>query len=350
MTALKKTVAITGSVGKTTTKDVLTKILSKEFKVHSTKGNQNNLLGTLFTLLSTPNDTELLILEFGMNHEGEISVLSKATHPDLAIITKIGTAHIGNLGSREMIAKAKLEIEDGMLGRPVIIPANEPLLRKARNGIPLSFDQNKTAAINFSCEFETESGYVYDFSYKDTHCKIKITQNDKRLAYAIGFSLATCKLLGANLDSIADIIPTLSNHEFRQKLIEKNGYKIYDDTYSSSYEAVLCVVDHLIDEYGEISCVLADMHELGIFSEQIHTRLGIELAKRNIKNLYLCGAYAESIAKGLQASSIHFYINQSTVTYETTLNQIQKSYNGEVLLIKGSHGTHTERLINLLIN
>ena len=353
LNSVKKTVAITGSVGKTSTKTVLTKLLSTKFKVHSTNENQNNLLGTLFTVLSTPADTELLILEFGMNHTGEISVLSKVTRPDIAIITNVGTAHIGNLGSRQMIAKAKLEIEDGMLcGSPVLVPANEPLLKEAKNGIPISFEEDLETNIRFYPKYLSESYSTYEFSFKKDSHLIKIAQNDKRLACAVGFSLAVGSLLGLKVDDISDKASELTNQDFRQKLIEKNGYRIYDDTYSSSYEAVLCVIDYLISEYGEISCVLADMLELGDFSEELHTKLGVELSKREIRCVYLCGRYAESVANGIKTAKSHcnIYINRDTEELNATLDQIRDSYHGELLLIKGSHDTHTERLIDLLIN
>ena len=120
--SLKKIIAITGSVGKTTTKNVLAKMVGAKYITHATKENFNNYIGLSYTLLSAPIDTEIIIAEIGMNHLGEISLMSKILNPDISVITNIGTSHIGNLGSRDMIAKAKLEITDGMKIINLVVP------------------------------------------------------------------------------------------------------------------------------------------------------------------------------------------------------------------------------------
>ena len=125
---LKHTIAVTGSVGKTTTKNLITLLLKEDFKVHSSEENQNNEIGLAYTLLRAPLDCEILVCELGMNHVGEISKLSQCINPNIAIITNIGSAHIGNLGSREMIASAKLEICEGITNGITIVPYEEPLL------------------------------------------------------------------------------------------------------------------------------------------------------------------------------------------------------------------------------
>ena len=121
-------VGITGSVGKTTSKEFLKKIMSVKYKVHANEENLNNEIGLPLTLLSAPKDTEIIIAEMGMNHTGEISRLSKCLSPNIGIITNIGTSHIGNLGSRKAISKAKLEMLDGMKSKTLLLPSNEPLL------------------------------------------------------------------------------------------------------------------------------------------------------------------------------------------------------------------------------
>ena len=124
----KYTIAVTGSVGKTTVKDFVNSLLSEVMKTHKTEKNFNNIIGLSHTLLSAKKGTDALVCELGMNHRGEIDELSRAIHPDISIITNIGTAHIGNLGSQEEIAKAKLEIENGMHGGKTIIKDDEVLL------------------------------------------------------------------------------------------------------------------------------------------------------------------------------------------------------------------------------
>lgn len=353
ITSLVKTIAITGSVGKTSTKTVLSTLLSKKFKVHATKENQNNLLGTFYTVLSTPKDTEMLVLELGMNHPGEISLLSNATTPDIAIITNIGSAHIGNLGGKEMIAKSKSEIVDGMRGGTVIIPADEELLAGIKGKSTLSFNKNCNADILFTKSSAHEGKCIYNFQFQNTNIDVKFDSYDKRLINALGFSISVCSLLGLSPDDIKKNIEETEEWNFRQRLIKENGYKIYDDTYSSSYEAVICVVDTLITRYGKISCVLGDILELGVFSEKIHAKLGKELSKRNIDKLYLFGRHAKNIEIGIKEniqSNISVYINEDLNQPDITAKQIKQTYDGEVLLIKGSKKTHTERIIELLIH
>ena len=352
ITSLKKTVAITGSVGKTSTKTVLSSILSKKFKVHATKENQNNLLGTFYTVLSAPRGTEILVLELGMNHPGEISILSYATSPDIAVITNIGSAHIGNLGGKEMIALAKSEIVKGMNGGPVIIPADEDLLTGIKEKITLSFTKDYNADIYFTQESELNGDCFYRFKFQNMSLKIKIKSHDKRLVAALAFSLTVCILIGLSPEDAEQYICHTENWNFRQHLIVENGYKIYDDTYSSSYEAVLCVVDTLIGSYGKISCALADILELGVFSDEIHINLGKELSKRNIDKLYLFGPLAKKIDIGIKESNksdLSVYINEDLNRPDITAKQITNTYSGEVLLIKGSKKTHTEKIVELLI-
>ena len=130
-------IGITGSVGKTTTKEFAKIILSERFIVHSNPSSYNNALGLSLSILSAPKNTQILLMELGMNHAGEIGRLSKYLHPDMAIITNIGRAHIGNLGSREAIAKAKLEILSGMKDGTVFVPFGEKLLCEIEEKITL---------------------------------------------------------------------------------------------------------------------------------------------------------------------------------------------------------------------
>jgi UDP-N-acetylmuramoyl-tripeptide--D-alanyl-D-alanine ligase len=286
-----------------------------------------------------------------MNHRGEISALSLATEPDVCLITNIGTAHIGNLGSREMIAAAKLEIEDGVKHGEVVVPANEPLLKKAKRGITLSFEKNTPADITFTRANKENSNSDYVFSYCGKEYEIKINSYDKRLIKSIANSLSVCGLLDIDPYEITDGGAVTYNFEFRQKLIEKNGYKIYDDTYSASLEATLCVVDSLIDEHGKISCVLGDMLELGDLSNAIHKKLGYELSCKSIDTVYLFGNYAKSVLEGLtdNGSRINVFVNTNTKEPNVTADQIKENYKGELLLVKGSRNMHTEKIIELLI-
>ena len=124
-----RVIGVTGSSGKTTVKDMTAHVLAAKYSTFATSGNHNNHIGVPYTILHTPEETEIAVIEMGMNHAGEIDYLTHIASPDHAVITNIGTAHIGNLGSQENILKAKLEILNGMNGGSLIIPADDPLLR-----------------------------------------------------------------------------------------------------------------------------------------------------------------------------------------------------------------------------
>ena len=158
-------IGITGSVGKTTTKEFLKIMLSDRYITHASKGNFNNQIGMPMSILSAEKNTQVLLMEMGMNHPGEISNLSRCLRPDIGIITNIGTAHIGNLGCRENIAKAKLEITDGMNDGILFTPADEPLLRCEKKCVKFSLtNKNADYFIESSKEntvFIFKSGRLY---------------------------------------------------------------------------------------------------------------------------------------------------------------------------------------------
>ena len=158
---LKHTIAITGSVGKTTTKNLLSAMLNTCYKTHSTFENYNNYLGVAHTVLSAPKKTEVLIIEAGMNHKNELSKISKAITPSISIITNVGSAHIGNFNSRGEIAEAKLEICEGMSDGITIVPFEEKLLSNAKSKITYSLIDNRANSYLTPLEV-TVSGSTYN--------------------------------------------------------------------------------------------------------------------------------------------------------------------------------------------
>ena len=204
-------IAITGSVGKTTLKNIVATTLSMRFRVHKTKKNYNNLLGLCLTLLSMPSDTEFLVCELGMNHSGEIEELSRIVAPDIAVITNIGTAHIGNLGSREKIARAKLEILKGCAdGAFFLYPVHEELLQ-----VPLRADIKKLPigkTPDAYCHYKN----LHSFDGKieaDYHCastsyqKMCISGIGDHLAEAVCFALCIAHTFGMREEEIRMLPP-----------------------------------------------------------------------------------------------------------------------------------------------
>ena len=275
-------IAITGSVGKTTTKELIYSVLSKKYKVLKSEKNKNNNIGCPLTLLNLDETYDIIVLEFGMNHFNEISYLSKICNPDYAIITNIGTAHIGNLGSKKNILKAKLEILDGMSNKNIIINNKDRYLKKIRNAIKV--DEKKLNVI-----YKNENEFIIDnviFNYKYKHILPDIF-----IAIKVGL------LFDINLKLISEAISKFEPIDGRLNIINRE-YKIIDDSYNSSYESLIEGLKSLDNNFKYI--VLADMLELGKFSIKYHKKVNKYLKKIKNKKVLLIGNYTKYI------DGIHF--------------------------------------------
>ena len=206
LSKLKCTVAITGSVGKSTTKEIVALFLRDKFFIHSTYENENNLIGVPSTILQASLNTEILVLEFGMNHHGEIARLANLAEPDVAVITNIGTAHIGNLGSREAIADAKKEIFIGEKKVIPIIPKNEPLLSGITDAITFSSkDPEADVFVKRSCKNKIavyKKGVAVDEAYFETEGSHLLENISAALAVADALNVKIKSLISQNRRSI----------------------------------------------------------------------------------------------------------------------------------------------------
>ena len=305
-------IGITGSVGKTTTKEMLKSILEKHFKVHANEGNFNNHIGMPMSILSTPPDTEILIMEMGMNHMGEIRILSECLRPNIAVITNVGTSHIGNLGSRENIARAKLEILIGMDSGVLFVPYDEPLL----NSHP--------GAIN-----------VYSESTKAM---------DRNMSMAV----SVAEFIGITKPDLSNI----STENIRQKMIFKKSHRFLTDYYNSSYESVAALIESAKEQekYPRRALVLGDILELGEYCQDIHLRVGKLVKPSDFDHLFLFGEYAEFIYRGALENSFDkdkIFINSDLTRPDITAEQIKANCDeNELILMKASRGVRLERILD----
>ena len=350
---LKHTIGITGSVGKTTTKEMLLRFISPSFRTHATARNQNSEIGLPLTILSAPEDTEILILEMGMNHAGELEHLSRLAKPDLAIITNIGHAHIGNFGSREKIAKAKKEILLGARENAVVlVPANEPLLSDIPEKRTVSLDGT---AANYVFKKDGEGdGYIFR-KEGDTGMRLSVNSKDLGVLSSIAFSAAAATEIGIN-SFYFDEKTNFSLNIFRQNEYFKNGMRIVFDAYNASFESMLCAIESLAETSSPCrSMLIGDMLELGNYAEILHEKVGCAcaLAKNKIHRLYLFGTYAECIARGAIREGFaceRIFINADAAHPEITARQIlDREGRGSCLWIKGARGMQMERILDLLI-
>lgn len=300
-------IAITGSVGKTTTKELIYSVLSKKYKVLKSEKNKNNNIGCPLTLLNLDETYDIIVLEFGMNHFNEISYLSKICNPDYAIITNIGTAHIGNLGSKKNILKAKLEILDGMSNKNIIVNNKDRYLKKIRNAIKV--DEKRLNVI-----YKNENEFIIDnviFNYKYKHILPDIF-----IAIKVGL------LFDINLKLISEAISKFEPIDGRLNIINRE-YKIIDDSYNSSYESLIEGLKSLDNNFKYI--VLADMLELGKFSIKYHKKVNKYLKKIKNKKVLLIGNYTKYI------DGIHFEnLDELILFLKSNINK------GDTVYIKGS--------------
>lgn len=340
-------IAITGSVGKTTTKEFAKILLSTVYKVHASESNYNNEIGMPMSILSAKADTQILLMEMGMNHPGEISRMSKCLRPDIGLITNIGTAHIGNLGSRENIALAKMEIADGMSGDCLILPFNEPLLVKAK------------AKYRFSCsdpgadiyiKIEDNNALLY---YKQVlYCSAKFHLPERHhiecLLCAASIAIAT----QVDQENIARGISLITRDNTRQTEILKKGIHFYLDCYNASYESVLSCIRSAeaaqID--GKKHLMLGDILELGDMAGEIHFRIGTSISKDSFDFLFLFGNYIDFVADGAIRGGFpadRIFYNYDLSLPERTAEQIKRYCSvGDTVFMKASRGVRLERVVD----
>ena len=346
-----RVIAVTGSVGKTSTKDMIYSVVSKKYKTLKTSGNNNNHIGLPLTILKL-TDEEVIILEMGMNNLNEISLLSKIARPDIAVITNVGYSHIGNLGSRGNILKAKLEILDGLKsnGKLIINNDNDMLNKYYLENIN---DNIITIGIdNMSNYTAKDIKYNNDIvSYNVDNINVIVNIPSKAFIYNSLFAYAIGNILNIDSNLIIDGIGNFSLSKNRLDIKEKDDIVIIDDTYNASYESIENSLNilKLRNEKRKI-LVLGDILELGEYSSYIHKKLAKLIMNTDIDILLLVGSdikytYDELI-KNNYNKKIYIF-NKYDETYKVLDSILDK---GDVILLKASHGIQLTKVVNYLLN
>lgn len=348
-------IAITGSVGKTSTKDMVSAVLSKKYKVLKTEGNNNNHIGVPLTILRL-QDHNCLVVEMGMNHLKEISVLTKIAKPTMAIITNVTTAHIGILGSRENILKAKLEILEGLIDNKTIIINNDNDMLHNAN---INQEYNKiTVGIDNKSDFmaknikTTNDTNEFDIEYNQESTKIKIGIPTTPFIYNSLIAFAVGTLNNVKKEDIKAAIANIELSKNRlSKHVNKKGITIIDDTYNASFDSMKMALEILSKEKGRKVAILGDMLELGKYSQEIHTKVGQEIKNNNIDILITVGEESKYIEKEaindgfIKENTYHF---KNAEECYNNLNKILKEK--DVVLLKASHSIGLTNVVNKLIS
>jgi len=349
-------VAVTGSVGKTSTKDIIANVLAQKYKTLKTNGNYNNHIGVPLTILSL-EDHEAAVIEMGMNHLGEISVITNIAKPTLCVISNIGTSHIGNLGSRENILKAKLEILEGNKQKQIIINNDNDLLHKFNN------EKNKEInIITFGIE-EKSNVYATNIEEKEESSKFVCHINNEEFevevpvaglhfVYNALCAAAVGKKLGLTNDEIKKGIETFELTKKRMDIeVLKNGIKIINDSYNASFESMKASIQSLAKYNNRKIAVLGDMFELGEYAKELHEKVGKEVAKNNIDILICAGENAKYIAKqaeeeGMNKENIYYFEDKNEI-----INLLEKILvKDDVVLFKASNGMRFFEIVEELKN
>ena len=344
-------IAVTGSVGKTSTRDIIYSVLSKKFNILKTDGNYNNNIGLPLTILRL-KDHNMMVLEMGMDKFGEIEYLSNIASPTHAVITNVGTAHIGNLGSRENIMKAKLEIISGMNKDGKLYLNNDnDLLNEHLNEIKEKINVITIGIDNNSDYMATDIILdAFESSFKIDNKDFKINVGGKAFVYnsLMGYSLG--KEFNLTDEEIYDALVNIKLTENRlEKLIGKKNETIINDTYNASYDSIKNAVELLSKaNYKRKILVLGDVLELGEYDKEMHEKIANEILKYSFDKIILVGNSVKYIKDVLEKNKYNadiYMFQKENETYELLDNMLEKN---DIILLKASHGINLINVVNHL--
>jgi UDP-N-acetylmuramoyl-tripeptide--D-alanyl-D-alanine ligase len=344
------TVAVTGTNGKTTTKDMIAEVLSSEFKVLKSIRSYNNLIGVPLTLFELNSDTQVLVLELGMSNPGEIGVLTRIARPSLGVITNIGPAHLESMESLERIARAKFELLENMPPpRTAVLNADDEFLaQRIKEGKEktVSFGINNEADFRATDLAASNEGYV---TFKvNGQLDINLGLLGEHNVYNALAAFAVGTLMGAEQARIKQSLERYRPPELRMELIQFDGIKVINDSYNAnpvSMANALRTLKQMKNEGRKIA-VLGDMLELGEKTEHYHSELGRAVAESGIDLLLTVGKHSSAIGDGAQGCGMNpekiiaFDDNQKVSAYLT-----ENLKAGDLVLIKGSRKMKLEEVV-----
>lgn len=337
-------VGITGSVGKTTTREMIAFALSAGFSVYKTPGNSNSQVGVPITLSEITENDEIGVIELGMSEPGELSVIAKIAKPDMAVITNIGVTHIEQLGSRENIYKEKLSIQDGLKpGGTLLLNADDDMLKhtKAREGFRTVYYGTGEQAEYQAVDIHLEQGYPVFRALHKTNGESAIVSlrvmGEHNVINAMA-AIAVAGEYGISLKNAAKALGQFDGFQNRQQIHKKDGITIMDDAYNASPVSMKAAIKVLCSLEGKRKiAVLGDMKELGVNASAFHYEIGQFAAEQNVDFVVTCGELARQIAKGVLTAEkmIQVVSFQNNADVTRFLKGLLKE--GDCVLLKGSN-------------
>ena len=345
-----KVVGITGSVGKSTTKEMVACVLESTYRVAKTPANHNNDIGMPMAVLSMPMDTQVAVLEMGMNHFGEIAYLSRIAEPDIGVIINIGTTHMEFLGSQKGIRKAKMEIVEGMDAKGLLLLNGDDVLLWNLDSQPLQRityfgrgDNNTVQAGNVRQEgnllrFYVEAGKLTFPIQMRLEGEHYVT--DALAAIAVGLKLAVPH------EKIAKSLAEFQTMSGRQEIFQKNGYTIIKDCYNAGPESMAAALAVLGNRPGRRIAVLGDMLELGDAAWAEHYKIG-RIAAEKADLVFAYGPHSDRVLSGTITGGMPETMGRAFEDRDQLLKALQQAAKpGDVLLFKASRGMQLEKVLN----
>lgn len=343
--AAKTMVGVTGSAGKTTTKDAIAGVLSGRLKTGKTIGNFNNHIGVPLSLLNLPDDAAAAVLEIGMNHAGEVRSLAAIARPRIGVVTNAGTAHIENLGSRDAIALAKRELIESLPADGVaVLNADDHRVRAfagVHPGRTILFGFSEAAHVRAKgAEFLPEGTRFEVADVGSFFCPLPSLGG---LMAALA-ALATTRAMGLELGSLKDAVAALEAPKMRLQRLQVRGATVWDDCYNSNPEAAMMMLDMLAaTPAGKRIAVLGEMRELGAWSGELHREVGRHAARQGVDELVAVRGDArwmaeEAVLAGMDAAAVRFCEEPADAGRAAR----ELVNDGDAVLFKGSRGTRME--------
>ncbi len=344
-------VGVTGSVGKTTTREMIYTALSGCADVYQTEGNFNSQIGVPITLSRITETAEVAVLEMGMSEEGQMDILSNLVRPDICVVTVIGVAHIEYLKTQENIRREKLAITNSMnRNGALFLNGDDKMLAELRG---------KTSVNTFYygteewCDYRAENihmenyQYVYDYVHEDKRVTVRLNALGKHNVGNSLVGMAIADYMGYDLQKAAKGFEGFQG--LRQKLINIPGkYTIIDDTYNASPDSMKASISVLseLETTGRKIAVLGDMFELGDKSEEYHYEVGKFLADKDIDELVAVGELSKHIVRGVKDSESNIDCYTFNDNGEVSLYLLSIMQSDDIVLIKGSNGMHLNEIVN----
>ena len=344
-----KVLAITGSNGKTSTKDFAASVLARKFRVTKTEGNFNNHVGLPRTILEATSDDEVAVWEIGMNHPGEIAALSKIAAPDAAIITNIGVAHIEFMGSREAIITEKGALAEAIEPQgTVILNADDPFSDgiAARTRAKVVFAGTTGGAVRAIEIRQSAEGAEFTIVEGAHRCRAQLPVAGLHMVQNALLAVAAGRAFGLSIEECAAGLAAAPLTKARLQIKEIAGVQFLDDSYNANPDSMKAALRTLVelDAEGKRIAVLGEMRELGTESERGHREVGETAATLGVDQLITIGDAAELIAEGARSAGLD-KVSSARSTGEAAKLLGEIAGPGDLVLIKGSRAARTEEVI-----